>query len=566
MQRRGRDEMKYNSNVYQKFSETEKKAAVKRLDLRVLGLIFGLVVYIYILNLLVESLGGFVAIRNDYSANEKIILVLISLLPIYINAGLLTASTFERKKINDKFFFLGIFFTLLYILATQGLNIIVYLIVQSGVRKKLIKKIKPEFLNQSNFNESINTSDIDEAQALYALSDAIKLEEQGKYKQAMDKYKQAYRLGDARGAYYVARMFEDGLGCSKDIKESLHWEKMAADKGFALSQYYVGLDLISGKHFSKNELLGLSYLEKAANQEDYDALFYLGCKFYSLDNKDERNFLKAENYLIRAVKAANDDEELGNAYNQLGAIWSNLWLETEKMEDFKMSVQLYNEAKRYNYNVGKENLAIAYSIKPNEYLSIEEMLSDSWIDEYINDYSKKEHKVSKDDTVQVSTVVNNHTITSNITTETKADASEIYELKSLRTSLIVISVIKSICFVAGLLIVLYGYNNASELMFLSYFIVIGGVIIGGLPGLSKAFNDSYSYNQKWDRFFNTPKYKATVDLDRKTVKVRKNDDWITIIFVTLINLLKTACAAPFEVIRDLYRIIVINNELKKSLR
>ncbi|XMB72256.1 tetratricopeptide repeat protein [Mycoplasmatota bacterium WC30] len=557
--------MKVDINESANYSDYLIKVTQKEIDRSIMNrfLLLVLIVLIFI------GLNGIeIGSTNlDELGTQQLIFLGVSTISYYFLCGNIIAYFFARTRLNvNRNGFVGIIF-LLAIVGTLGFGLIIGVIIKRPIRKGIIRRIKRKY-PESKYNDALNenvsaNADDNSSAALHALSAGINFEKQGNYKQAKSKYTEGYRLGDGRGAYYVARMIEVGLGCNVDITESLRWEKRAADKGVALSQYYIGLEYINGKNLLQNTSLGMAYLEKAANQEDYDALFYLGCKFYSLDNKKEVNFSKAENYLIRAIKAAENADELGMAYNQLGTMWSGVWSQTEDMRDFKLSVQLYHVAKSYRNEDGQENLAYANSIKPDNYPSLETLLSDSWVDEYISTYKADQFKPSKESDTQASTIEENNTITNYSSSTPKLNASQVYDLKELRTGLIVISIIKLVCFIAGLIIVLYGYNNSQELMFLSYFIIIGGIVVGGLPGLPKAFVDSYNYNNKWDRIFNVPKYKATIDLDKKKVKVKKNDDWLTIIFVTLMNLIKTACAAPFEVIRDSYRVLVINKKIKE---
>ncbi|PKK94619.1 MAG: hypothetical protein CVV60_05515, partial [Tenericutes bacterium HGW-Tenericutes-5] len=493
--------------------------------------------------------------ENIFSGLEsgiKIIIFVLLLLFLFVPIIRGTSIIFEMKNIRGKFGIEAIFL-ILFVIPTSGLNLLLAFLFSNFTRRQIIKATKPKFEGKETLVND-HSIEIDLSKALYCLSDAIKLEGQEKYKEAYKKYQEAYFLGDGRGAYYLARMYEDGIGIRKDINESLKWEKKAADKGVSLSQYYIGLEYIRGNNLSKNEELGMSYLEKSAKQNEFDACYYLGIKHGSDMNEKYFNLEKAEEYLFRAIKYGENDEEKGEAINELGRLWMGIYGESYDIEHYKMGLQLFKKAKSYDNEDAITNYKAAVDLRLPSYPTIEELLKDWVVDSYLNSKSFEKTNEEEKDIIETE-----ETIEEEIFEEVKETVynPEVDELKSLRTGLIVSSVIKLLFFGAGLFIVLWGVNNAENLFVFSPFVVIGGVIVGGLPGLPKAFNDSYNYNKKWDKFFRRADYKATIDLDKRTVKVKKNDDWLSIIFVTILNLLKTACAAPFEALRDFYRAFVV---------
>jgi hypothetical protein len=464
------------------------------------------------------------------------------------------------KNIRGKFGIEAIFLILL-VIPTSGLNLLLASLFSNSTRRQIIKATKPKFESNEPLKEEKTTSSEDDlSKALYCLSDAIKLEGQEKYKEAYKKYQEAYFLGDGRGAYYLARMYEEGRGLKSNVSESLKWEKKAADKGVSLSQYYIGLEYIRGSNLSKNEELGMSYLEKSAKQNEFDACYYLGIKHGSDMNEKYFDLAKAEEYLFRAIKFGDNDEEKGEAINELGRLWMAIYGESYNVEHYKMGLQLFKKAKSYDNEDAISNYKAAVDLRLPSYPTIEELLKDWVVDSYLNSKSFDKTNEEEKDIIETE-----ERFEEEIVEEVKETTynPEVDELKSLRTGLIVSSIIKLLFFGAGLFIVLWGVNNAENLFVFSPFVVIGGVIVGGLPGLPKAFNDSYNYNKKWDKFFRRADYKATIDLDKRTVKVRKNDDWLSIVFITILNLLKTACAAPFEALRDFYRAFVVTSKIKE---
>ena len=559
---------KFSAEIWQELSANEKKKAVRILNFNLaiqillyLGLLFGIGFGL--------SEMTFEPITREELLEEGIIYIIIFISILFLfYVAYLTAMMLERKNINGKY---GIFILLLIpnTIYLVGINLLLGSLLQQSIRKYVLRRVKPQilrkgYIHENNAETSFSApSEENRSKALHCLSDGINLEKAGKYKEARIKYNEAYRLGDGRGAYYLARMLEEGKGCRVDIDESLRWEKRAADMDVSISQYYIGIEYMNGKHLSKNTTLGMSYLDKSAAQDEYDALFYLGLKYGSDLNKEYFDLTKAENYLVRAVKASETNEEKRDAYNELGRLWIGLWGETDDLHAFKMAVELFYKAKSLGSQDGIQNYERAFSIKPANYPSMDEIVREGRIDAYISS-----SKFVKEETIDEDTPTYEPTdfsgASSEVSTPPQKESVDTSELRSLKSGLLISSIIKIICFTAGLIIVLYGYNHGEDLFILTPFVIIGGVIIGGLPGLPKAFNDSYNYNKKWDKFFHKPEYKATVDYNKKTITVKKNDDWLTIIYVTLLNLLKTAIAAPFEAIRDIYRVFVISSHIKKA--
>lgn len=552
---------KIDASIWERASKQEiKKALGYGWFLLVFALIStGIIGYlIYMSNLMTMSL-------DELEISQKLVIIGLLLFAIIFLSSDITSLILELKNIKGKF---GIEAIILipFTLITSGINLFFGTIMSNQVRKRIIRKIKPKFEEKEAVNEEKSLSNEEDlSKALYCLSDAIKLEEASNYKEAYKKYLEAYNLGDGRGAYYLARMYEEGRGLRKDINESLRWEKKAADKDVSLSQYYIGLEYIKGENVPKNEEVGMAYLEQSALQNEYDACFYLGIKHGSDLNKKYFDLKKAENYLIRAVKAAENDEEVGEALNELGRLWIGLWGETYELEHYKMALQLFKKAKSYDNADAVDNYKSALELRLPKYPSEAELVNDWLVYSYLNSvkFEVNEKVNDEEEKSEVETFEEEKSVNESINEERAVYNPEVEELKSLRSGLLISSIIKLIFFGAGLFIVLYGVNNSPNLAFLSPFVVIGGVVVGGLPGLPKAFNDSYNYNKKWDKFFGRADYKATIDLDKRTVKVRKNDDWMSIIFITLMNLLKTAMAAPFEALRDFWRVYKISGKIKE---
>lgn len=563
--------MRLNEGVWTKLNESEKKLALKKLNwYTVQNFIFLAVYFAALVYYFVELQEPISYEQGTVEHNTVIFIAIVIAISLALPAARMTAAILEKKAVKGKYNVFDSVLLLALTLFSSGLNLILGLICQSFVRKRVVKKIKPDLLKKTyEYNdEADGNNDNKSLKALQALSDGIKLEKSGNYQAAKSKYEQAYYNGDGRGAYYLARMYEEGIGRTRDLKTALAWEKKAADKGVSISQYYLAIAYLNGQHLTKNIDLGMDYMKAAANQEEYDALFYLGLKHGSSLQKDYFNLAKAEDYLIRACRASENDEEKSHAFNELGRLWMGLWSETNDQTDFKMALQLFKKSKDLDLDDAKDNYRQALEMRPQSYASEQVMISDWLVDAYIyqHDASKfKEEPVSdskeayaKQDSSYES---QNEQVFENAE-KSSTPRADLEDYANLRRGLMMMTFIKILCFSGGFLIIRYGLNNGEALTILLPFVIIGGIVVAGLPGLPKAFNDAYNFNQKWDRFFKMPQYKAVIDSQRRTVKIKKNDDWFSIIYVTLLNLIKTAMAIPFEVIRDIYRIIVISKKIK----
>lgn len=94
-----------------------------------------------------------------------------------------------------------------------------------------------------------------------------------KYKAALPKFKKLADSGHAKAASYLGDHFFYGVGTKKDYAQSLKYFKIAAEKGGAYSQYFVGYfyqnapgDLI---HIDNKK--AFSWFKKAAEQGDAKA-------------------------------------------------------------------------------------------------------------------------------------------------------------------------------------------------------------------------------------------------------------------------------------------------------
>ncbi|MFA6852099.1 MAG: DUF898 family protein [Bacilli bacterium] len=180
-------------------------------------------------------------------------------------------------------------------------------------------------------NEIENESKDEE---LKALEKAIKLgsitayaqlgsyyENRKEYDKAFENYLKSYELGSPYGPYFVARMFEEGLGRQKDLVKAHEWDFKAAEMGESTSQFNVGYNYKQGIVVKKDLHKALHFYSLASESGDFDAAIFLGRCYLMGGELAKMDANMAEKHLFNAVKNALDDEQKGIAYNNLSILY-----------------------------------------------------------------------------------------------------------------------------------------------------------------------------------------------------------------------------------------------------
>jgi len=586
----------YYENLLKNLNHQQKDFALKWLNKKIgVNFIFGILLLLYLGYFLYENqfMDSILSEENGY------ILVLISLVFLSTNSGYIIALISTYRNISKDMGNRTIINTFLLII-TLGIAGFFSKSYEKTIHKQLAKAIvvRHGAIENSNSNEvaddglefaslgydylyGLNGKEINKKSSLSYFNRAAKLgnttallqlgfmsEDDSHYEKAYDYYQEAFDKGNAKGAYFIARLVEKGHGFIKSEKKAFEWYLKAANQGESLSQYYVGLEYIKGKIVKKDTEIGLQYIHKSADQSSYDALFYLGL-YYGTDlQKDHFDLKKAEQYFVQAIDTAEDDEEKASTYNELGRLWMAMWSQTNKEEHYQLALQLFYAGKKLNHSDAKSNYMQAAHLRPSTYQSIDVLLET----DLILSYKEKVLMLLKNSSQAIETEELDEETEELQPTEIEKpipnkenpkQQAEMSDLKDLSRSLLFIVIFKSICFGAGLYLFLWTRNNAEQLMMLIPFSYVLSILVAGLPGLPKAFNSSYNYNEKWDRFFGTPEYKAVVDYDRNKVTIKKNKDWLGIILTTLMNMAYQALVMPFEIIRDIYRFIIVISQIRK---
>lgn len=91
---------------------------------------------------------------------------------------------------------------------------------------------------------------------------------------ALEWFKRAAELGDAKGQYHLGQMYTEGkAGLKESEKEAAVWYKKSADQGYAPAQYYLAILYMAGVDgIEKNPTQAIELLQKAAKQGDQEAI------------------------------------------------------------------------------------------------------------------------------------------------------------------------------------------------------------------------------------------------------------------------------------------------------
>ena len=181
---------------------------------------------------------------------------------------------------------------------------------------------------------------LSEANACYAkgakLGDAESATAQKKTDQIAKVWNEAYQ-GDKAAQYELAICYAEENGIAKDEIVARSWMTKSADAGFVKAQMTICDWLIKGVGGEKNPELGVKYCEKAAQQNDPEAIAVLG--YYYFDGKVvKRDYKKAIESFDRACQNGSESAPymLGYCYREGLGVEKNA---QKGFESFKLAYE-----------------------------------------------------------------------------------------------------------------------------------------------------------------------------------------------------------------------------------
>lgn len=413
------------------------------------------------------------------------------------------------------------------------------------------------------------------------------------FNSAYEYYIKGYGAGSAHCAYFLARMYEEGDGREKDEIKAHEWHVKAADMGNSVSQFYAGNNFEEGLVVKKDLIKALHYYSLASENGDFDAALFLGMSYIQGGELVNIDASMAEKHLLNAVKNATNDEEKGDAYNELSIVYLGCLGEVPTSREYlnRTIWFMYAATKLGNTN------AIENSKKANSVIIIDERAKSEVANmseprnailppDFYRETGKKVLRASAQTTSVTTSIVSDTTANNadkqndsivrsnnpknaheyrNSGFRTGISDAEVIEFNGIVNGFLVSLFIKLILFGIGLGIILYFNANSEAYGAFTVLFYLLAIIIAGLPGLFKSYNNSINISKKVGRFFGEPQYKGTID-SHGNIRIKENSDWMFILFNTLLNLAYYAALAPLEFLVGIIKVIVYKHRIKTYWR
>lgn len=108
----------------------------------------------------------------------------------------------------------------------------------------------------------------------------LTFEEDSKYKQAIQKYLIASKLGSAEAEYRLGNIYTKGLGVTQNMKLSVHWYEQSAKKKYPPALYALGVIYANGTFVKKNIKKAYNYFSLCKKHAVKNSFYYLNSLFY----------------------------------------------------------------------------------------------------------------------------------------------------------------------------------------------------------------------------------------------------------------------------------------------
>lgn len=202
----------------------------------------------------------------------------------------------------------------------------------------MVKKFIPVFLLASCLAVS----------AAADLNEAVRSFNKADYQAAYPELKALSEEGNPVAAYYMGRMYREGLGMDVDADKAVHYFEMADRGHYPDAAVALGQMVIKGEGTLKDLNLGEQYLKKAAYVGNNDALYALG-EMYEQGEGVEKNYTYAFGFFYMAALK-------GDARAQLKA--AQYYLNGRGIpQDYKEAVKWYTRSSNQGYTPAQREWA-----------------------------------------------------------------------------------------------------------------------------------------------------------------------------------------------------------------
>lgn len=140
--------------------------------------------------------------------------------------------------------------------------------------------------------------------AAYAgLPEGILAYDTQQYQKAFEEFTYLTDEGNPTATFYLAKMYDEGLGVDKDEKKALELYQKADALGNQEATAVLGKRALSDTSIENNQEVALEYLKKSAYNGNADALYQLGEMYAKGEGGVEKEYTYAFGYyLLGALK------------------------------------------------------------------------------------------------------------------------------------------------------------------------------------------------------------------------------------------------------------------------
>jgi TPR repeat protein len=129
--------------------------------------------------------------------------------------------------------------------------------------------------------------------------------EEKEYKRAEKFFSAAAEKGFAKSQFMLGLMYDTGQGVPKNAVKAVHWYKKAAEQGRADAQWMLGTMYADGNGVAKNSMEAVKWYEKSAVQGDVNGQVKLGL-MYATGDGVTKNYEEAAKWLSKAAAQGHE--------------------------------------------------------------------------------------------------------------------------------------------------------------------------------------------------------------------------------------------------------------------
>jgi uncharacterized protein len=129
---------------------------------------------------------------------------------------------------------------------------------------------------------------------------ASTLFDEGKYTEALQKYRELAEGGSLGAQLRIGWMYHKGKGVKQDLEHARWWYHKAAESGDPAGQFYLGTLHKTKKEYEQ----AVDWFEKAAAQAYLPALYTLG-KMFEYGTGVPKDRMKATSYFTKAAQSGH---------------------------------------------------------------------------------------------------------------------------------------------------------------------------------------------------------------------------------------------------------------------